>query len=726
MLADVILPLALHGALTYRVPDDMAPRIRVGQLVIVPVKRKHYTAIVLRTYDGAADPKLRDVVGLVEPTPLITPDQLRLWRWMAQYYMCTPGEVAKAALPAGFKDEEKMSRRAAKVESDDQALLCAPLKALPEQLRHQLSPAQQRAAAEITAFWQGEGEAARNVVLLHGVTSSGKTEVYVRLIQEVLSRGEQVLYLVPEIALTTQLTTRLGKVFGPQMGIWHSKFTDKQRMDLWRRQLSQEAYPLVLGVRSAVFLPWQRLGLIIVDEEHEQSYKQQDPAPRYHARDVATVIGQLTGARVLLGSATPSLETYTHAQNGKYGYVSLGERYGGVELPEIVVEDMKELRRKRLLTSPFSPRLTDETRAALSRGQQAIFFQNRRGYSPVLTCRTCGWTPRCTRCDVSLTLHNPRPTPDPSHKGRGANTSAPDNITSAPDNPINANGKGAYYPPSMGGAGGGSLICHYCGAVYPVPPQCPQCEDTELRDIGYGTEKIEAAAKAVFGEARIQRMDLDTTRSRRSYEEIIEGFQSGKKNLLIGTQMVTKGLDFGRVHVVGILSADQMLTQPDFRAYERSFQMLSQVAGRAGRRTGRGLVILQTSQPLLPVVQHIAAADYPAFYAQEMEERRLFRYPPFTRVIYIYVKSPKDRLAEAAARVMADLLRPHLAPDDLLGPERPFVARVSLQYIRRIMIKTAADAPPADVRRLLEGARRYILQQPDLKSVNIYFDVDPV
>lgn len=726
MLADVILPLALHGALTYRVPDAIAPAIRVGQLVIVPVKRKHYTAVVLRTYDADADPKLRDVTGIVEPAPLVTPDQLRLWRWIAQYYMCTPGEVAKAALPAGFKDEEKMSRRAAKADAEGQEILYAPLKALPEQLRHQLSPAQQRAAAEINAFWQAPEGRKKDVVLLHGVTSSGKTEVYVRLIQEALQRGEQVLYLVPEIALTTQLTTRLGKVFGPQMGIWHSKFTDKQRMDLWRRQLSQEAYPLILGVRSAVFLPWQRLGLIIVDEEHEQSYKQADPAPRYHARDVATVIGQLTGARVLLGSATPALETYTHAQKGKYGYVSLGERYGGVALPEIVVEDMKELRRKRLLTSPFSPRLTDETRAALAGGQQAIFFQNRRGYSPVLTCRTCGWTPRCTRCDVSLTLHNPkptsnasRPTPDPSHEGRGANTSAPDN----------ADGKGAYSPSSReghGGGAGGSLICHYCGTVYSVPPQCPQCEDTELRDVGYGTEKIEAAAKAVFGDARIQRMDLDTTRSRRSYEEIIEGFQSGKKNLLVGTQMVTKGLDFGRVHVVGILSADQMLTQPDFRAYERSFQMLSQVAGRAGRRSGRGLVVLQTSQPQLPVVQHIAAADYPAFYAQEMEERRLFRYPPFTRVIYIYVKSPKDRLAEAAARVMADLLRPRLAPDDLLGPERPFVARVSLQYIRRIMVKTPADAPPAHVRQLLEGARRYILQQPDLKSVNIYFDVDPV
>lgn len=686
MLADVILPLALQGSLTYRVPATLAPQVRVGMLVIVPVKRKHYTAIVISTREAEDQSTLRDMTSIVEPLPLVRPEQLRLWRWMAQYYMCTPGEVAKAALPAGFKDEEKMARRAAKTSQSVPDFTLPPVKALPEQLRHQLSEAQETAVQQIQEAW-----AKTPVVLLHGVTSSGKTEVYIRLIQEALSRGEQVLYLVPEIALTTQLTTRLGKVFGEQMGIWHSKFTDKQRMDLWRRQLTPEAFPLVLGVRSAVFLPWQRLGLIIVDEEHEQSYKQQDPAPRYHARDVATVIGQMLQAHVLLGSATPALETYTNAKQGKYGYVTLTQRYGGVEMPEIVVEDMKELKRKKLLTSPFSPRLTEETRSALREGQQAIFFQNRRGYSPVLTCRSCGWTPKCTRCDVSLTFHK-----------------AKDGYEGTRD------------------MGRGTLRCHYCGATYQVPVKCPQCGDTELRDIGYGTEKIEAAAKAVFPDARIQRMDLDTTRSRRSYEEIITDFQAGKKNLLVGTQMVTKGLDFGRVRVVGILHADQMLTQPDFRAYERSFQMLSQVAGRAGRRSGRGRVILQTSQPELPVVQHIVRNDYEAFYAQEMEERQLFRYPPCARIIYIYVKSPKDQVAETAARVMADMLRPYLQPGDLLGPERPYVARVSLQYIRRIMVKTDATAPPTDIRRLLMGARQYLQQQPDLKGVNIYFDVDPV
>ncbi|MCQ2266319.1 MAG: primosomal protein N' [Bacteroidaceae bacterium] len=686
MLADVILPLALQGSLTYRVPATLAPQVRVGMLVIVPVRRKHYTAIVISTREAEDQSTLRDMTSIVEPLPLVRPEQLRLWRWMAQYYMCTPGEVAKAALPAGFKDEEKMARRAAKTSQSVPDFTLPTVKPLPEQLRHQLSEAQETAVQQIGEAWDKTP-----VVLLHGVTSSGKTEVYIRLIQEALARGEQVLYLVPEIALTTQLTTRLGKVFGEQMGIWHSKFTDKQRMDLWRRQLTPEAYPLVLGVRSAVFLPWQRLGLIIVDEEHEQSYKQQDPAPRYHARDVATVIGQMLQAHVLLGSATPALETYTNAKQGKYGYVTLTQRYGGVEMPEIVVENMKELKRKKLLTSPFSPRLTEETRDALREGQQAIFFQNRRGYSPVLTCRSCGWTPKCTRCDVSLTFHK-----------------AKDGYEGTRD------------------MGRGTLRCHYCGATYQVPVKCPQCGDTELRDIGYGTEKIEAAAKAVFPDARIQRMDLDTTRSRRSYEEIITDFQAGKKNLLVGTQMVTKGLDFGRVRVVGILHADQMLTQPDFRAYERSFQMLSQVAGRAGRRSGRGRVILQTSQPELPVVQHIVRNDYEAFYAQEMEERQLFRYPPCARIIYIYVKSPKDQVAETAARVMADMLRPYLQPGDLLGPERPYVARVSLQYIRRIMIKTDATAPPTDIRRLLMGARQYIVQQPDLKGVNIYFDVDPV
>lgn len=684
-LVDVILPLALRGSLTYRVPENLISQVEVGCLVIVPVKRKHYTGIVIACRDGEDNTALRPMTSLVERTPLVTPHQLRLWRWMAQYYMCTPGEVAKAALPAGFKDEEKMTKRAVKSTEESLPEFC-PMpshKILPESLHHKLSEVQEQATTEIRQAWQKH-----SVCLLHGVTSSGKTEVYIRLIQETLAAGRQVLFLVPEIALTTQLTTRLGKVFGEAMGVWHSKFTDKQRMDLWRRQLGPEAQPLILGVRSAIFLPWQNLGLIIVDEEHEQSYKQQDPAPRYHARDVATLLGQLSAARVLLGSATPSLETFTHARTGKYGYVALTQRHGGVEMPEIIVEDMKELKRKRLLTSPFSPRLTELTRSTLAEGMQAIFFQNRRGYSPVLTCHTCGWTPKCTRCDVSLTFHQKSAAP--------------------------------------GTRSAGSLVCHYCGATYPLPPQCPQCGDTDLRDIGFGTEKIEAAARSIFPTARIQRMDLDTTRSRRSYEEIISDFQQGKKNLLVGTQMITKGLDFGRVHVVGILHADQLLTQPDFRAYERSFQMLSQVAGRAGRRSGRGIVVLQTHQPELPVVQHIVGNDYEAFYRQEMEDRKLFHYPPFTRLIYIYIKSPKDQVAEAAARVMADMLRPHFPAGDLLGPERPFVARVSLQYIRRLMVKVDTTADPNTVRNLLWGAREYLVGQKDLKGVNIYFDVDPV
>ena len=747
LVADVILPLALQGTLTYLVPEALAPQIRVGQLAIVPVRRKHYTAVIagLRTagpvdaaakegenksadrknypigekklsadYEKlsadygtgaakAAKPKadalgqLRPLTSLVEPSPLVLPQQLRLWRWMAYYYLCSAGEVATAALPALLKDEEKAGRAVAKADKEAEALLSAPLKAVPPQLQHLLSPAQQRAAEGIRRAW-AEGEGAPRPVLLHGVTSSGKTEVYVELIKEALQRGEQVLYLVPEIALTTQLTSRLGKVFGDRMGIWHSKFTALQRMKLWRRQLSDQALPLILGARSAVFLPWQKLGLVLVDEEHEASYKQADPAPRYNARDVAIMMAHLqnTGpaadrapaCRVLLGSATPSLESFTHARSGKYGYVSLAERYGGVEMPEIIVEDMKELRRKRLLTSPFSPRLTDETRTALADGMQAILFQNRRGYAPVITCRTCGWTPRCTRCDVNLTFHK-----------------------AAAEAHIQAEGR---------------LVCHYCGNSYPAPRQCPQCGDTDLRDVGYGTEKIEAAARSVFANSRILRMDLDTTRSRRSYEEIIQAFQTGNKNLLVGTQMVTKGLDFARVKIVGILSADQMLNQPDFRAYERSFQTLSQVAGRAGRRSGRGRVILQTAQPDLPVVRHVVESDYEGFYADEMEERRAFGFPPCTRLIYIYVKSPKDTVAETAARVMAELLRPHFAAGYVLGPERPFVQRVALQYIRRLLVKVDAAAHPSEVRRHLLAARQYLVGQPDLKGVNIYFDVDPI
>jgi len=537
-----------------------------------------------------------------------------------------------------------------------------------------LSDAQQRACEAVRAAF-----ADKDVCLLHGVTSSGKTEIYSRLIADTLREGGQVLYLVPEIALTTQLTTRLGRTFGPQLGVYHSKFPDAERAEMWMRQLSAEPFPLILGARSAMFLPFRRLRLVIIDEEHETSYKQQEPAPRYNARDAAIMLARKCGAKVLLGTATPALETYFNARAGKYGLVELSTRFGEVRLPEIRVENVKELRRKKLMRTPFSPLLTEKVREALDAGGQAILFLNRRGYSPLMECRTCGWTPRCTRCDVSLTLHHAE----------------------------------------------GKLVCHYCGTAYELPRQCPACGDTELRDVGYGTEKIEAAVRACFPQARPARMDLDTTRSRTAYERLIDGFQRGDTNLLIGTQMVTKGLDFDRVRVVGVLNADQLLNQPDFRAGERAFQMMAQVAGRAGRRGERGLVVLQTRQPELPLVAQVVANDYKAMYESQAEERELFRYPPFCRLIDIYLKHRDERTVDAAAQALAAMLRPHFG-SDLLGPDRPPVGRVRLQHIRKMMLKASLRLSTTGVRRTLLAARSALQAQPSFRSVTVFFDADPL
>lgn len=547
-------------------------------------------------------------------------------------------------------------------------------RALPGLLERPLSEAQDAARVKILDEF-GKND----VVLLHGVTSSGKTEVYIKLIEYTLRAGKQVLYLLPEIALTTQITTRLGKVFGDKLGIYHSKFPDNERVELWQRQLSDKAFPIILGVRSALFLPFQNLGLVIVDEEHETSYKQQDPAPRYHARDAAIVLAKQAGAKVLLGTATPSLESYSNAENGKYGLVELFTRYGDVKLPEIIVEDVGELRRKKAMNTPFSPRLTDETHAALQRGEQAIFFQNRRGYSPQLECSKCGWVPYCTRCDVALTFHQR----------------------------INR------------------LVCHYCGSMYDVPQQCPQCQNTELRDVGYGTEKIESAVESCFSEAKIARMDLDTTRSRSAYEELIRDFQRRRTNLLIGTQMVTKGLDFDGVSIVGILNADQMLNIPDFRSHERAFQMMAQVAGRAGRRGKQGKVILQTRQPDAPTIKQVVANDYQSMYRGEMSDRKMFRYPPAVRIINIYLKHRNEDTVIKASLLMAQLLRPYFE-GDILGPDRPAVGRVQLMHIRKLMLKLTPRFTPQSIRQTLHSARDTVLKVQGFKSVNVFFDVDPL
>ena len=826
--ATVLLPLALPRALTYVLPEQLAATVKVGARVVVPLgARRFYTGIVVRLQEENPEPELRlkEVADVLEGgEAIVDVRQLQLWRWMADYYLCTPGEVMKAALPSGLKLESEtlLVRNADFCEDPDQPLsqrerdlidalspqrgraveaierethqrgLLAVARRLMEkgavmvhenmaqafkprtethvrlasdlltnEALHQAldtlhrAPAQEEmlltlirlshADAAITlgnptvmsevakrtlldqckggesAFsalrrrgmveayavqvdrlrtqQQVEGIAHRplndeqqkaadairqsfahqRVCLLHGVTSSGKTEVYMHLIEEVLSRGEQVLYLVPEIALTTQLTSRLGRVFGERMGVYHSKFPDAERVELWQRQLSPRAFPLILGVRSSIFLPFRKLGLIIVDEEHEASYKQQDPAPRYNARDAAVVLGHLTGARVLLGTATPSLETYHNATTGKYGLVRMLHRFGNVQMPHIEVENVKELRRTKQMRTPFSPRLTNEVRQALADGEQAILFQNRRGYSPVLECRTCGWTPRCTHCDVSLTFHQR----------------------------IN------------------KLVCHYCGTAYDVPHQCPACGDTDLRDLGYGTEKIESAAQAVFPEAHTARMDLDTTRTRNAYERLIADFSQGKTNVLIGTQMVTKGLDFDNVGVVGILDADSMLNYPDFRAYEHAFMMMGQVSGRAGRKGERGLVILQTKAPELPVIHQIVGHDFKGFFGDLMDERRLFRYPPFARLIYVYLKHRQEHVAESAALLMAGWLRQGLG-ERVLGPDKPSIARVKTMSIRKIVLKLENSLDGRQVRQYLRQVQQKIMQDKQYATLQIYYDVDPL
>lgn len=485
----------------------------------------------------------------------------------------------------------------------------------------------------------------KNVTLLHGVTGSGKTEIYIHLIQQALERKEQVLYLLPEIALTVQIMQRLQRIFGDRLGIYHSRYSDNERVEIWQKQLSQNPYDVILGARSAVMLPFQRLGLVIVDEEHETSYKQQDPAPRYHARSAAIVLAQMAGAKVLLGTATPSLESYHNAKTGKYGLVELKERYKGMELPEIQVVDTADLQRRKMMAGPFSPLLLMRVREALERGEQAILFQNRRGFAPMIECHQCGWVPTCQHCDVKLTLH------------RQLN----------------------------------QLTCHYCGAVYQVPTQCPCCGDTDLRTHGYGTEKIEEQVREAFPEARISRMDLDTTRTRNGYERIISDFGAGRTNILIGTQMISKGLDFDKVSVVGIVNADGMLNQPDFRAYEHAFMMMSQVAGRAGRKGRRGLVILQTKQKDLPVISQVVRNDYMALYKSLIAERQAFHYPPYYRLVYVYLRHRQDGVVQTAATELGNQLHQWFG-GRVLGPDKPSVAKVKQQNIRKLVLE-AGERP---------------------------------
>ena len=756
LYVDVILPLPLEGTFTYSVPDTLAPQVRMGVRVVVPLGRsKTYTAMAVSTHNDKPEFDTRDIIQVVDDSPVLPERQLRLWQWISTYYMCALGDVFKAALPAGLKAEDGYRPKTVRCvtlpanlrsEHSLHIAMTALTRALKQQqtfckyleLSHwdqidgetppehiqevacdelqnaanasdailrqltsrrflevyhrevgriggggeyspeniqPLSEAQQDAMNKIGVQFMG-----KNVVLLHGVTSSGKTEIYIHLIQKAIEEGRQVLYLLPEIALTVQMTRRLQRVFGSRLGIYHSRYSDAERVEIWKKQLSDEPYDVILGARSAVFLPFSRLGLVIVDEEHETSFKQQDPAPRYHARSVAIMLARMyDGAKVLLGTATPSMESYNNALTGKYGYVSLTTRYKDVALPDIHVVDIKDLYRRKMMRGPFSPELLDAMRAALKQHKQVILFQNRRGFAPMVECKVCGWVPKCKNCDVSLTYH------------RSMNV----------------------------------LTCHYCGYTYAVPHQCPNCESTELLGRGYGTEKIEDRVRELFPEARIARMDLDTTRSAGAYQRIIGDFSSGRTDILIGTQMISKGLDFSGVTVVGILNADTMLNYPDFRAYEHAYMMLTQVSGRAGRRGERGLVILQTKSPDLPVIQQVVSGDFKTFASDLMDERRMFHYPPFYHLVYVYLRYRNEPVVESAAIEMASRLRQQFG-ERVLGPDKPAVARVKTESIRKIVVKLEQGIDLALARRCMSASRTALLQDKRYAAMSVFFDVDPL
>lgn len=816
---DVILPLPLQASFTYALPPEMDGQVQIGCRVVVSFgRKKFYTGIVRNVhYLKPQEYEVKEVSAVLDEHPILLPLQFQFWEWLADYYLCTQGDVYKAALPSGLKLEsetvveynpdfeatEPLSEREQKVldllavepeqtvtrlekESGLKNIL-AVVKSLlekdalfvkeelkrtykpktetrvrlteaarnerrlhfffdelqrraPKQLdllmkyielsgclggrevkevskaellkRSGATPAvfsglvdkgvfevyqqevgrletvsqavmslnelnvhQQRAFDEIRASFR-----VKNVCLLHGVTSSGKTEIYIHLIDEAIRQGKQVLYLLPEIALTTQITERLKRVFGSRLGIYHSKFPDAERVEVWQKQLSHEPYDIILGVRSSLFLPFQRLGLVIVDEEHENTYKQQDPAPRYHARNAAIVLASMCGAKTLLGTATPSVESWYNAtEGGKYALVELKERYKEIQLPEIIPVDIKELQRKKRMNGPFSPLLLQYVREALEQKEQVILFQNRRGFAPMIECHTCGWVPKCKNCDVSLTYH------------KGLN----------------------------------QLTCHYCGYTQPVPRQCPACEGVDLRNRGFGTEKIEDDVKAIFPEARVARMDLDTTRTRTAYERIIHDFQQGRTDILIGTQMVSKGLDFDHVSVVGILNADSMMNYPDFRAYERAFQLMAQVAGRAGRKNKRGRVVLQTKSIDHPIIPQVMHNDFEGMVAGQLAERQLFRYPPYYRLVYVYLKHRNEQLLDVMAQTMAAKLRAVFGAR-VLGPDKPPVARIQTLFIRKIVLKIETNAPMARARQLLVQVQQEMVAEDRFKSLIVYYDVDPM
>ena len=540
----------------------------------------------------------------------------------------------------------------------------------------ELSPAQHTALTELKHSMNE-----KDVTLLHGVTGSGKTEIYVQIIQEYLDLGHQILFLLPEIALTTQLIQRLSSYFGEKIGVYHSKFNQNERVEIWNKVLNNEGneFRVILGARSAVFLPYQNLGLIIVDEEHEGSFKQYDPSPRYNARDAAIILGKMHKAKVILGTATPSLESYYNAQQNKFGLIELNERYQGLKLPEVLCADLKRERKMKNMNSHFSNFLLEEIDQVLQKGEQVILFQNRRGYTPLWSCEICSWTPKCTNCDVSLTYHKL-----PNH-----------------------------------------LKCHYCGFTTSPVGSCPTCGSNRLIMIGFGTEKIEDELGLLFKDKIIKRLDLDTTRSKNAYEDILNDFDNGLIDILIGTQMVTKGLDFNNVFLVGILDADMLLNRPDFRAYERSYQLMSQVSGRAGRLEKQGKVIIQTGDPDHWVIQLVSEHDYKSFYKNEIIERENYHYPPFYKLINLTVKHANLNLVNLAAKNLADMLRPTFK-ERVIGPEFPIIQRIKNQYLKEVKLKIERSAPEKQVKEKLNKILEEFFVHVDHKKVRVVIDVDPL
>lgn len=650
----------------------MEGKVKRGCRVAVPFgQKKTYTALVVNVHDNppSGDYKIKEISELLDENPAVTTEQFNLWSWIAQYYLCSVGDVFKAALPAKMKVPELTKSRRKKEDS----LFVTTIEDIEKNIST-LNEYQEKAYNEINSSFTK-----KDITLLHGVTSSGKTELYIHLIIKNIKEGKQVLYLLPEIALTTQITERLKSIFGDRIGVYHSKFSDNERSRIYQKQLSEEPYDVILGVRSSVFLPFKNLGLVIVDEEHETSYKQQDPAPRYHARSCAIMLAKQYGAKTLLGTATPSIETYDLAQKGRYGYVALTHRYKDLQLPEIEIVDIRRLKHQKRLKSAFSQTLIDAIQEALDNKEQIILFQNRRGFSNFIQCKNCGWVPHCEHCDVSLTYHQKS------------------NI----------------------------LSCHYCGKNYLLPIKCPQCEEQEFVYLGLGTEKIEEQIHKLFPQATTSRMDLDTAHTRKAYEEIINDFSDHKCDILIGTQMVTKGLDFDNVSVVGILDADTMLNLPDFRSFERSFHTMAQVAGRAGRKNHRGRVIIQTRTADSQIIKHVVENDYEGMYKDETEERELFSYPPFCRLIYMFIKHrDAEKIDHCAFEIASELVK--IFGDRILGPDKPAVSRIKSMALRKIVIKIKPEDSTMKVRQVLRQIQEKAQNNPNYSGMTIYYDADPM